>query len=511
MYTPNPPSHTTLSQADLVAEFKANGLQLSSREAEQFWLLHNLLVERNEEGDLTRIDGWRSLILKHYVDGALAAEIIEPQGLTMDIGTGAGFPGLPLAIRRPHWPLLLAEPRGRRLAFMEEAVVRLGLTKVEFYPHKVGARFNRTIDNFITRDFESVADSFRRAALILPPGGRIYLMKGPTVDVEVQQARELPEADYFELEDDRAYSYDGGRIKRRLLTWRKKDKAPRPAPPPPWPIVEIASRENPRYKNWLKSLSGRGLRKSGQTLVSGAKFVREILDRYAPQVQGVIARRLDDLDGFSIPSHLTIHLARPEIYPELDTFGAGPPILILDIPELKVWPGALTEKITVFLPFQDPSNLGAAIRTSTALGAKVVLLKEAANPWHPKSLRASGPSILAVDMEQGPSLKELSGLNLPGLYALSPKGSDLFRATLPEPLGLVFGPEGPGLDELWPLKDRLSIAMSSEVESLNATAALAVTLGVIMVRRNGSPDVKFSDNCPTDSHQTNTHPDTPKT
>lgn len=466
------------TRASLEAEFREAGLPLSQAEADQFWRLHQLLEQRNPEGDLTRVKGFYNTLYKHYIDGAMAAELISPEGLTMDLGAGAGFPGLPLAIRRPHWPLMLAEPRGRRLAFMEEAVELLGLENVEFYPHKVGPRFDRAIENFITRDFEPAADSLVRAAAIIPPGGRVYLMKGPAVDEELKEARLRPEWAEFELEDDRAYTLGRSGLKRRLITWRKRAGAARPAPPPPWRVVEIASRENPRYKSWLKALTGRGLKKSGLAVVSGRKFAAEILADAPQAVQSLVARRPDELEGLDIPAGITVHLIRPELFPDLDIFGAGPPLLILSPPEMPEWDGGLSPGLTVFLPFQDPGNLGTAIRTAAAMGARVVILKEAANPWHPKSLRAAGPAVLRAGLLRGPSLAELAGMNPPGLTALSPKGRDIMTADFPPQAGFVFGIEGPGLGELWPEERRLAIPMAPGVESLNAAAALAVALGV---------------------------------
>ena len=463
--------------ASLKAEFAAAGLPLTPLEAERFWQLHELLEERNPSGDLTRVRGFYNTLYKHYIDGAMAAEFMEPEGLTMDLGTGAGFPGLPLAIRKPQWKLLLAEPRGRRLAFMEEVVERLGLDNVEFFPHKVGPRFDRAIDNFVTRDFEPVAASLCRAAAIIPPGGRIYLMKGPLVDEELKEARQLAEWNDFELEDDRAYNLGPSGLGRRLVILRKKAGASRPAPARPWRVLEIGSRENSRFKSWLKSLSGRGLKKNGQALISGPKFVAEIIKNQPEQVAGLIARRPDDLEGFAVPAGVTVHLVRPELFPELDIFGSGPPLAVLNIPEFPTWAGHLDNGLTVFLPFQDPANLGAAVRTATALRARIVLLKEAASPWHPKSLRAAGPSILAADIRQGPSLVELAKLNVPGLAALSPRGENLLNFTFPKATGFVFGIEGPGLDNIWPDNNKLSIPMVSGVESLNAAAAVAVSLG----------------------------------
>lgn len=470
----------------IVREFKSAGLNLSRPEAEKFLALNELLARRNPGGDLTRLRSFGDILYRHYIDGALAAELISPRGLTMDLGSGAGFPGLPLAIRRPDWPLLLAEPRGRRLAFMEEAALLLGLGNVDFYPHKVGPRFDRAIDNFITRDFESAPDSLRRAALIIPPGGRVYLMKGAGVDPELKEARSLPEWNDFELEDDRAYELGGG-LKRRLITWRKKEHGRRPAPPPPFRLTEIASRENPRYKSWLRALSGRGLKKGGLALISGRKFIGEILKAQPGRSAGLLVRRLDELGALSLPDGLPVFLLRPELWPPLDLFGAGPPLMLLSIPEPPLWDGRLAGGLTVFLPFQDPANLGTAIRSAAALGVPVVLLKEAASPWHPKSLRASGPAVLAADLRRGPSLGELAALDQPGLLALSPTGTDLLRKEFPARCGLVFGLEGPGLDRSWPPDRRLAIPMVPGVESLNAAAALALALGVWLARPGRPP------------------------
>ncbi len=487
MVNSRPRKDLAASRENLETEFRSAGLALSRREAEQFWLLHRLLEERNLEGDLTRVKGFYNTLYKHYIDGALAAEFIDPVGLTMDLGTGAGFPGLPLAIRRPDWPLLLAEPRGRRLAFIEEAVNLLGLGRVELYPHKVGPRFDRPIDNFITRDFEPAPDSLRRAAEIIPPGGRVYLMKGPKVDEELKEAEALPQWGDFELEDDRAYSLGDSGLKRRLITWRKKDGGRKPAWAGPGKpsFLEIASRENQRYKGWLKSLTGRGLKKSGQALVSGRKFVAEILALHPGLVEGLIAVRKDDLAGFDPPPSVRLYLTRPELFPALDLYGAGPPLLILNVPSLADWDGRLTDGLTVFLPFQDPANLGTAIRSAAALGLTTVILKEAASPWHPKSLRASGPAVLGADLRQGPGLADLAGLSLPGLMALTPQGANILEADFPTRAGFVFGIEGPGLDDTWPAEKRLAIPMAPGVESLNAAAALAMSLGVWAARQGG--------------------------
>jgi 16S rRNA (guanine527-N7)-methyltransferase len=126
------------------------------------------------------------------------------------------------------------------------------------------------------------------------------------------------------------------------------------------------------------------------------------------------------------------------------------------------------------IPFQNPDNVGAAIRSAAAFGAsQVILLAESAHPFHPRALRASGGSVLRVQLRQGPALDKLPA-DLP-IMALSPEGADIRQAAFPPSFGFLAGIEGPGLPAAW-RRRALGIPISPAVESLNAAAAVAVAL-----------------------------------
>jgi tRNA G18 (ribose-2'-O)-methylase SpoU len=126
------------------------------------------------------------------------------------------------------------------------------------------------------------------------------------------------------------------------------------------------------------------------------------------------------------------------------------------------------------------------VRTAAALGADAVLLEEAATPYHPKALRASGPALWLTGVLSGPPLRDLAAMARPDVYALSPDGEDLFGFRPPPgPLGLALGLEGPGLDAVWPAGRRLGIPMAEGVDSLNAAAAAAAALAVVVRARRG--------------------------
>ncbi len=116
------------------------------------------------------------------------------------------------------------------------------------------------------------------------------------------------------------------------------------------------------------------------------------------------------------------------------------------------------------------------IRSAAAFGvAQVVLLREAAHPFHPRGSRAAGPALFQVPLRQGPSLDDLRADTVP-LIALDTSGPELSETPFPETFGLVVGVEGPGLPEHLRQGERRRIAIAPGVESLNAATATAIAL-----------------------------------
>ena len=167
--------------------FERSGLRLSAVQVQQFWTFHQLLRRRNDELDLTRLHSFDTIVLKHYVDCALVATLVDLPSPLLDLGTGAGFPGIPLKIVRPDVVLVLAEPRGKRAAFLEEAVRALGLRDVEVVAHRIGSDFRYPVHGVITRAVESIPATLARVAPWLAPGAQLLFMKGPGVDAEITQ------------------------------------------------------------------------------------------------------------------------------------------------------------------------------------------------------------------------------------------------------------------------------------------------------------------------------------
>src|SRR5206468_10978725 len=127
----------------------------------------------------------------------------------------------------------------------------------------------------------------------------------------------------------------------------------------------------------------------------------------------------------SDPSLLWLRLAAP-FFAELDTSGTRSPMLLVSVPPMPEWSDSdWPDGCTLFVPFQDPENVGAAIRSAAAFGvSRVVLLREAAHPFHPKAARAAGTALFQVALEQGPSIRDLNSPQIP-LIALSVEGPEI--------------------------------------------------------------------------------------
>ncbi len=236
---------------------------------------------------------------------------------------------------------------------------------------------------------------------------------------------------------------------------------------------EISSAANSTFKELASLVVSKGIQKNRSAIVSGEKFIQEIMKDHSARVTTWIT-----FDDTPPPASLAnwYRLSKP-LFDELDVFGTGKPLIVVTAPELPLydeklpWPNGCT----LFIPFQNPDNCGAVIRTAAAFGVeRIVLLKEAANPFHPKSTRAAGPALFKVDMFRGPSIYDLTFENIP-FVSLSGEGSSLTAFKFPQKFALIPGIEGPGVpDHL--RSHALSIPIRADVESLNAATATAIAL-----------------------------------
>ncbi|MCA9754028.1 MAG: 16S rRNA (guanine(527)-N(7))-methyltransferase RsmG [Gemmatimonadetes bacterium] len=201
-------------------------IRLSDHQLDQLWRFHEMLRARNAADDLTRLVGFESIVVKHYVDSMIVGDLFPLPPRLLDLGTGGGFPGLPLKIRYPELSLVLVEARERRTAFLADAVRELGLQDVEVVKLKANSRnLAIPVDAVITRAVERISATILRTSNCLGPGGLLLFPKGPSVEPEIEEAL-ARHGRAIELLLDRPYSLPGTPYQRRLVVIRRRDDRP---------------------------------------------------------------------------------------------------------------------------------------------------------------------------------------------------------------------------------------------------------------------------------------------
>lgn len=116
-----------------IEELNKIQVDISEKQLEQFRIYYEMLVEKNKVMNLTGITEWDEVLEKHFLDSIslIRAVALDKELKVMDMGTGAGFPGLPLKIAFPNLQVTLADSLNKRVLFLQEVINALGLTGIE--------------------------------------------------------------------------------------------------------------------------------------------------------------------------------------------------------------------------------------------------------------------------------------------------------------------------------------------------------------------------------------------
>lgn len=188
-------NHSQLMIPYLENVFTEMGLTFTDEQMELFAKYDDFLIDYNTKINLTRIIDPREVAVKHFGDSlTLLTQDVLPQGASIaDVGTGAGFPGIPLAISRPDLQITLMDSLRKRIEFLRELIQTLGITNVTLVwgrAEELGQnpQYRDRFDIVIAR---AVAPLRVLVELCLPltkTNGVFLAMKGPKAEEEVEAA-----------------------------------------------------------------------------------------------------------------------------------------------------------------------------------------------------------------------------------------------------------------------------------------------------------------------------------
>lgn len=206
---------------------KAFGLELSKDKQEQFSAYTRLMLEWNEKINLTAITEEKEIIVKHYLDSLSLWGTVDMKGKKLiDVGTGAGLPGIPLKIYEESLTVTLLDSLEKRVKFLKEVIGRLSLKgidavhgRAEDYGVKQGFR-----ENFDYAVARAVADLPVLCEYCLPfvkPGGLFIAMKGPSVEQELEESGKAISVLGGQIEDVRKLVLPFSDYERSIVLIRK--------------------------------------------------------------------------------------------------------------------------------------------------------------------------------------------------------------------------------------------------------------------------------------------------
>ena len=166
---------------------KRMGVELDESQVEALWRYAHMLRERNEHVNLTSIVSPEGILTLHMLDSLSVAPHLGDARRIIDVGTGGGFPGVPLAVACPQREFTLIDGTQKKIRFVAESVAALDIRNVQ----AVAARAEnfpgkKDFDVVIVRAVGTLADVLHNAGKLLAPHGHLLAMKGRAPDDEIK-------------------------------------------------------------------------------------------------------------------------------------------------------------------------------------------------------------------------------------------------------------------------------------------------------------------------------------
>ena len=169
-------------------------IDINEEQLEKFYLYMNLLIEWNKKINLTAIIEPEEIILNHFIDSIVIEKEIKKGSRVIDVGTGAGFPGIPLKIIRPDIEIVLLDSLNKRIKFLDEVILNLKLEKVKTLHGRIvdigwNKEYREKFDYSTSRAVANLAVLSEYMLPMVKVNGMCISMKGSNVLEEVENAK----------------------------------------------------------------------------------------------------------------------------------------------------------------------------------------------------------------------------------------------------------------------------------------------------------------------------------
>lgn len=204
-------------------------MNIDEEKAKKFQKYKDLLLEWNNKINLTAITEENEIILKHFIDSCTILKYIEDNQKIIDIGTGAGFPGIPLKIMNESLKITLVDSLNKRVNFLNEVISELKLENIEGIHSRAEdlGRDNNYREKYDVATSRAVANLSTLLEYLMPfvkVNGICICMKGPNIEEELNEAKKAINELSGKLEEVYNFKLPNSDIERNIIIVRKVDK-----------------------------------------------------------------------------------------------------------------------------------------------------------------------------------------------------------------------------------------------------------------------------------------------
>lgn len=175
---------------------KKIGVELTGEQTDQFMAYYEYLIEKNKVMNLTAITEYQEVVLKHFVDSLslMMAVNLNQYNTLMDVGTGAGFPGIPLKIVFPHLKVTLLDSLNKRVLFLNDVINKLELKNITAVHARAedaarNKEYREQFDLCVSRAVANLSSLSEYCIPFLKINGLFISYKSTNIDIEIKNAK----------------------------------------------------------------------------------------------------------------------------------------------------------------------------------------------------------------------------------------------------------------------------------------------------------------------------------
>lgn len=210
---------------------KEINIVFTEEQLQKFYKYMNLLIEWNEKINLTAIVEPKEIILKHFIDSLTIIKYIELNKSVIDIGTGAGFPGIPIKIMREDLDITLLDSLNKRIQFLNEVIQKLELKNITAVHARIeeyakNKQYRETFDIATSRAVANMTTLSEYMLPMLALEGKAICMKGSEISDEISKSKNSIKVLGGEIAKIEEFTLPKSDNKRNLILIKKERQTP---------------------------------------------------------------------------------------------------------------------------------------------------------------------------------------------------------------------------------------------------------------------------------------------